>query len=192
MGEQHRESSWVNGSLQEPHASDEHGCRSKEAVTPVASIAVESSLWCTVCRQTPRLVEEAKRLLTARTRLRRSSNFSSASRSFCTSSKRLISSAANFSGSTWISFGIRYVRWRKNTPGVSKRCMKNDTFILEALITGNASRPGGELREDRLADAEVQPRTGRAGSHELPGWHQLRTPPHVRERFSGARIQQAL
>lgn len=65
-----------------------------------------------------RLVEEARRLLTARTRLRRSSNFSSASRSFCTSSKRLISSAANFSGSTWISFGIRYVRWReKHTRG---------------------------------------------------------------------------
>lgn len=37
--------------------------------------------------------------------------------------------------------------------------MKNHTFILEALIIGNASRSGAELREDRLADAEVQPST---------------------------------
>lgn len=101
------------GAYRIPHASEDHGCWSREVVTLVASTAAESSLWCRVHTQPPRLVEEARRLLTARTRLRRSSSFSSASRSFCTSSKRLISSAANFSGSTWISFGIRYVRCRK-------------------------------------------------------------------------------
>lgn len=51
-------------------------------------------------------------VLTALTRFSRSSNFCSASRSLRTPSKRLISSAANFSGSTWISFGMWYVRWR--------------------------------------------------------------------------------
>lgn len=97
--------------------------QARNMVTQVASTAAENFLLHT--KQTnSRLAQEARRLLTARTRLRRSSNFSSASRSFCTSSKRLINSAANFSGSTWISFGIRYVRWRKNIPGVSKRCTK--------------------------------------------------------------------
>lgn len=156
----------------------------------VASTAAESCLWRTAHSQTPRL-QAARRLLTARTRLRRSSNFSSASRSFCTSSKRLISSAANFSGSTWISFGIRYVRWRENTPGVSERCVKNHTFIW---LTGNASRCGGELREDRLADVEM-PRT--RGLEAEPPPRAPRLAPaqhtsHVRERPSGATVQQAL
>lgn len=51
-------------------------------------------------------------LCTCRTLLRRSSSFSWASRSLRTPSSRLMSSAANFCGSTWISFGIRFVRWR--------------------------------------------------------------------------------
>lgn len=48
---------------------------------------------------------------TSRTLLSRSSSFSSASRCLSTPSSLLISSAANLSGSTWMSFGMRSVRW---------------------------------------------------------------------------------
>lgn len=48
---------------------------------------------------------------TSRTLLSRSSSFSSASRCLSTPSNLLISSAANLSGSTWMSFGMRSVRW---------------------------------------------------------------------------------
>lgn len=60
-------------------------------------------------------------LLTSRTLLSRSSSFSCASRSLSTPSSLLISSAANFSGSTWISFGIRLVRWWEDNAGQYSR-----------------------------------------------------------------------
>lgn len=56
---------------------------------------------------------------TSRTLFSRSSSFSSASRSLSTPSSLLISSAANLSGSTCISFGIRFGRWGKTRQTVS-------------------------------------------------------------------------
>lgn len=56
---------------------------------------------------------------TSRTLFSRSSSFSSASLSLTTPSSLLISSAANLSGSTCISFGIRFVRWGKTCQAVS-------------------------------------------------------------------------
>lgn len=105
MGEQHCGSCRGCRNLQEPCTSDYHG--SGAGNWPPQLLPQQLKAPVVQSKQSARLAEQIRRSLTARTRLRRSSNFSSASRSFCTSSKRLISSAANFSGSTWISFGIR-------------------------------------------------------------------------------------
>lgn len=56
---------------------------------------------------------------TSRTLFSRSSSFSSASLCLSTPSSLLISSAANLSGSTCMSFGIRSVRWGKQCQTVS-------------------------------------------------------------------------
>lgn len=59
---------------------------------------------------------------TSRTLFSRSSSCSSASLCLSTPSSLLISSAANLSGSTCMSFGIRSVRWGKQCQTVMRLC----------------------------------------------------------------------
>lgn len=62
-------------------------------------------------------------------------------------------------------------------------------------MIGNASRSGAELREDRLADAEVQPRTSGLEAEPPPQAPCLAAAPHTtphKGKFSGATIQQVL
>lgn len=59
---------------------------------------------------------------TSRTLFSRSSSFSSASLCLSTPSSLLISSAANLSGSTCMSFGIRSVRWGEAMSNCQQLC----------------------------------------------------------------------
>lgn len=72
---------------------------------------------------------------TSRTLFSLSSSFSSASLSLRTPSSLLISSAANLSGSTCMSFGIRFVRWRKKRQAVSTHCGMSSHHLVCPLRT---------------------------------------------------------
>lgn len=74
--------------------------------------------------------------------------------------------------------------------------MKNPTFLWEPLITGNAGRSAGSWGRTGWQALRCSPGPGgwklSHHLHEFLSWHQLHTPPHLRERFSGAASQKAL
>ena len=77
---------------------------------------------------------------TNRTLFSLSSSFSSASLSLSTPSSLQISSAANLSGSTWISFGIRFGRWGKKCQTVSTVCEFQSPLRQRQQFMGSLTR----------------------------------------------------